>query len=96
MQFILNSWHLLFFILCGLVNQQAQQIIAFQNAQIKALLKIMGRKRVLLTDDLRRIIAVKGKILGRKAMRELTTIVTPDTILRWHMGFIQWQLKCSF
>ena len=31
-----------------------------------------------------RVLAVKGKSLGRKALMELTTIVTPDTILRWH------------
>ncbi len=43
----------------------------------------MGRKRILLSDDQRRLLAVKGKALGRKTMMELTTIVTPDTILRW-------------
>ena len=68
MRFKLNPWHMLFFALAGLVNKEAQRIIAFQNAQIKALLKIMGRRRVILTNDLRRIIAVKGKVLGRKAM----------------------------
>ena len=32
--------------------------------------------------------AVKGKALGRKTMMELTTIVTPDTILHWHRRLI--------
>ena len=67
MSFILKPWHLFLSILVGLVNHKAQQIIEFQNAQIKALLKISGRKRILLTNELRRIIAVKGKVLGRKA-----------------------------
>ena len=31
---------------------------------------------------------VKGKALGRKALMELTTIVTPDTILRWHRQLV--------
>jgi hypothetical protein len=35
----------------------------------------MGRKRILLTDDQRRVLAVKGKTLGRKTTMELTTIV---------------------
>jgi transposase InsO family protein len=48
----------------------------------------LGKKRILLTDDQRRRLAVKGKILGRKALRELTTIVTPDTILRWHRQLV--------
>src|SRR5262249_3066140 len=28
--------------------------------------------------------AVKGKVLGRKLLGEITTLFTPDTILRWH------------
>ncbi len=48
----------------------------------------MGRKRILLTDDQRRVLAVKGKALGRKTMMGLMTIVTPDTILRWHRKLI--------
>ena len=46
------------------------------------MMKAPGKKRLLLTDDQRRLLAVKGKSLGRKALMELTTIVTPDTILR--------------
>ncbi|MFT5409177.1 MAG: putative transposase, partial [Verrucomicrobiales bacterium] len=49
----------------------------------------MGRKRLLLTDDQRRVLAAKGKALGRKVLMELTTIVTPDTILRWHRRLIK-------
>jgi hypothetical protein len=48
----------------------------------------LGNKRILLTDDQRRRLAVKGKALGRKTLREITTIVTPDTILRWHRQLI--------
>ena len=82
MSFVLQPWHLLLVSLSALVNQRQQQIIEFQNAEIEALLKKLGSKRVLLTDDQRRLLAVKGKALGRKALTELTTIVTPDTILR--------------
>ncbi len=48
----------------------------------------LGKKRLLLNDNQRRRLAVKGKALGRKALRELTTIVTPDTILRWHRELV--------
>ena len=88
MSFILQPWHLVFVALSGWVNQRQQQIIEFQNAEIEALLKKLGKKRVLLTDDQRRILAVKGKALGRKALMELTTIVTPDSILRWHRELV--------
>ncbi len=44
----------------------------------------LGKKRLLLTDDQRRRLAARGKILGRRLLAKVTTIVTPDTILRWH------------
>ena len=30
----------------------------------------------------------KVKLLGRKALQEIATIVTPDTILRWHRELV--------
>ena len=81
-------WHILLAALCGMVNQRQQQIIEFQNAQIEALLKKLGKKRLLLDDDQRRLLAVKAHAIGRKALLELTTIVTPDTILRWHRKLV--------
>ena len=46
----------------------------------------LGKKRILLNDDQRRRLAVKGKILGRKRLEEVGTLFTPDTILRWCAG----------
>ena len=88
MSFLLQPWHILLACLCSLVNQRQQQIIEFQNAQIDALLKQLGKKRLLLDDDQRRLLAMKAHAIGRKALREITTIFTPDTILRWHRELI--------
>ena len=82
MQFLLQPCHMVLAARVGWANERQQQIIEFQNDQIQALLKLLGKKRVLLTDDQRRGLAVKGHSIGRKALLELTTIVTPDTILR--------------
>jgi hypothetical protein len=41
-----------------------------------------------LTDDQRPRLAAKGKPLGRKVLRQIATIVTPDTILAWHRKLI--------
>jgi putative transposase len=46
------------------------------------------KKRILLNDDQRRRLAVKGKTLGRRMLEQMATIVTPDTILRWHRELI--------
>jgi putative transposase len=42
------------------------------------------RGRIRLTDEERRRLAGHGHRLGRRRLREVATIVTPDTILRWH------------
>lgn len=88
MNFILQPWQLLVFLLAGWVQRQQQAIIEFQNEQIKSLLAAHGKKRLRLTDDQRRRLAVKGKALGRKVLSEITTIVTPGTILRWHRELV--------
>src|SRR5262245_56550392 len=46
------------------------------------------RGRIRLTDEERRRLARHGHRLGRRRLREVATIVTPDTILRWHRQLI--------
>jgi hypothetical protein len=58
--FIIQSYHFLLATLIGWYNERQQQIIEFQNDQIEALLENLGMKRLLLPDDQRRVLAVKG------------------------------------
>jgi putative transposase len=88
MSFILQPGQLFLMVLASWVHREQQKIIEFYQTELEAVMKAQGKKRLLLTDDQRRILAVKGKSLGRKALMELTTIVTPDTILRWHRTLI--------
>jgi hypothetical protein len=50
--------------------------------------EIHGKKRIFLNDDQRRRLAVKAKVLGRKLLEQVATLVTPDTLLRWHRRLI--------
>ena len=84
MNFILQPWQLAFVILATWVNHQQQQANDYLRTENQVLKEKIGKKRILLNDDQRRRLAVKGKILGRKQLEEVATIVTPDTILRWH------------
>ena len=84
MSFVLQPWQLLFVILAGWVNRQQQQVIEYLHTENQVLREKMGKRRILLTDDQRRRLAVKGKLLGRKLLAQVGTLVTPDTILRWH------------
>ena len=48
----------------------------------------LGRRRLRLTDAQRRRLAVRGKALGRRGLMEVASIVTLDTILRWHRRLV--------
>ena len=54
-----------------------------------------GGRRLRFTDDQRRRLAAKGKPLGQKALRQIATIVTPETILAWHRSLIASKWKYS-
>jgi hypothetical protein len=64
------------------------QVLEYHQAENRALREQFGNKRLRFTDEQRRRLAVKGHALGRKALRELGCIVTPDTILRWYRELI--------
>ena len=61
MQIMLQSRHILLTALIGWANERQQLSIEFQNDQIEALRKKLGKKRLLLSDDQRRVLAVKGR-----------------------------------
>ena len=67
-------------------DQQAAMVYLLEeNKVLKA--RLCGRK-LRLTDDERRRLAVKGKALGRKLLAEVAGIVTPETLLAWHRRLI--------
>ncbi len=88
MSFILQPWQLLFMILAGWVHREQQERIEYLRTENQVLKEKFGKKRILLNDDQRRRLAVKGKILGRKRLQEIGTLFTPDTILRWHRTLV--------
>ena len=63
-------------------------MIEYLRTENQVLKESHGKKRILLSDDQRRRLAVKGKILGRKMLEEVGTLFTPDTILRWHRQLV--------
>jgi len=74
MQFMLQPCDILLAALVGWANERQQQIIEFQNDQIETLLRKLGKKRLLLTDDQRRVLAVKGHALGRTDIQTMSVI----------------------
>jgi len=86
--YILQPWQLLLVALAGWINRQQQDVIEYLQEENRVLRSKLKGKRIRFTDDERRRLAVKGKLLGRKVLGEVASIVTPDTILRWHRMLI--------
>ena len=63
-------------------------MIEYLRAENAVLKEKLGKKRILLSDDQRRRLAVKGKALGRKQLEQFGALFTPDTILRWHRQLV--------
>lgn len=72
----------------GLANREQQRVIAHLRTENQVLKEKFGKKRILLNDDQRRRLAVKGKQLRRKMLGQIATIVSPDSILRWYRKLI--------
>ncbi len=74
--------------IAGWLNEEQRQKIEFLQEQVRVLLELNGDRRLRFTNDQRSRLAAKGKRLGRRVLCEFGTIVTPDTILRWHRELI--------
>src|SRR6516165_5455713 len=74
--------------LAGWVNRHQQYVIEYLIEENRVLKDQVTGRRLRLTDDQRRRLAAKGRRLGRRVLRQVATIVTPDTILRWHRQLI--------
>src|SRR2546422_11540648 len=87
---------LLLVTLAGWVNRHQQQVIEYLVEENRALREQLRGRRVRLTDDQPRRLAAKGQRLGRQGLKQVATIVTPDTILRWYRRLIgqKWTPEC--
>jgi putative transposase len=86
----MNPLHVQFLMLmfAGWVNRSQQQVIEYLQAENRVLRQQVGRDRILFTDGQRRCLATKAKVIGRRQLAALGTIVTPDTLLRWYRQLV--------
>jgi len=75
-------------ILAGWLNRGQQDIIEYLQEENRVLREQLGEGRLQFTDVQRRRLAVKAKKIGRKGLFGISTLVTPDTLLRWYRRLI--------
>jgi hypothetical protein len=71
-------------VLCGWIQREQADVISFLQEENRVLQAQLRGRRPRLSDDERRRLAVLGHRLGRATLAQVATIVTADTILRWH------------
>ena len=75
-------------VVSGWVYRHQLIVIEFLQAENRLLKERLRGKRIRFTDAERALLARKAKAVGRKALLKLDTIVSPDTLLRWHRRLI--------
>jgi transposase InsO family protein len=78
----------IFLMLAGWVNPRQLQVIEYLEAENRVLRERLGGRRMRFTDAERGRLARKAHALGRKALHDLETLVTPDTLLRWYRQLV--------
>jgi len=75
-------------VLAGWANQRQQVALEYLREENRVLREQLGNQRIRFTDDQRIRLAEKAQELGRNALRQIATLVTPETLLAWHRKLV--------
>jgi len=85
---VIHPFRLLVIALAGWLNRHQQAVIDYLIEENRVLKDQLDGQRLRFTDEQRIRLAVKAKVLGRRALDEIETLVTPDTLLAWHRKLV--------
>ena len=83
-----TPWRIFLVAIAGWMNRQQQDAIVYLKEENRILREKLGHKRILLDKTQKIRLARAAMRLGRDGLRQLGTIFTPATLLRWHHWFI--------
>src|ERR1700716_1712483 len=86
---------ILLLMFAGWINRQQLQVIDYLQAENRLLKARLGNQRLRLTDAERRWLARKAHEIGRRALSDLQTLVTPDTLLKWYRRLVAYKWDYS-
>ena len=79
---------LLLLVLTGWLDRRERDALSYLMAENRLLRRQLGTRRLRLTDADRRRLAMRAVRVGRQKLREIASIATPDTLLRWHRQLV--------
>src|SRR6266700_3511315 len=80
--------HVLIAMVAGWLQRHQQQVITYLIEENRVRKAQLGGRRLRLTDTERRRLAALAHPLGRKRLKEVALLATPDTLLRWYKRLI--------
>jgi putative transposase len=83
-----STLHLFVASVLGWLQREQHEIIQYLREENRVLKVQLGGSRIRLTDAQRRRLARWARLLGRRLLMQVATIVTADTIHRWHRQLI--------
>ena len=89
MTIFLQPFHLLVIALAGWINRDQQAVIDYLIEENRVLKNQLEGRRLRFTDEQRIRLAVKAKAVDRRLLKEIETMVTPDTLLAWYRKLIK-------
>ena len=80
--------HVLIAMVAGWIQRHQQRVITYLQEENHVLKAHLDGRRLRLTDAERRRLAALAHPLGRKRLKEIAAIATPDTLLHWYQRLI--------
>ena len=78
----------LILVLAEWINRSQQDVIEYLQEENRILREQLGGERPRFNDSQRRRLAARAKLIGRRGLQEISTVVTPDTLLRRYRRLI--------
>ncbi|MFT5108419.1 MAG: putative transposase [Pseudoalteromonas tetraodonis] len=84
----MDAFKLILVSLAGWMNRQQQHVIEYLQEEVRVLKEQQVDARPRFTDDQRRRLARKAKLIRYGLLKEIVGLVTPQTLLAWHRKLI--------
>ena len=83
-----TPWQFFLVAIAGWMNRQQQDAISYLREENRILREKLGQKRILLNDAQKRRLATAAARLPRNLLRQVGTLFSPDTLLKWHRWLV--------